>query len=237
MAEHTGCISAAAALRSMSSNVSIGIFEGSDVAFTRRTELSSEDLGTVDASVSVLQEDLLIHPTRSRVQPGGEVRFRISARVRQKNLYTVATFEGIARVILARTELACGCGNTNLAYTPVISIDGDPCGIFVDLVVPVPANATPGSLVVLRRVILAGCDVALDDAPIQVNVGFVHEPGPEGRVFAAAGAGDIPALKQALDDGCSTQELNEASCARVFVSESVSGCERVFGLCVLYHVN
>jgi hypothetical protein len=43
---------------------------------------------------------------------------------------------------------------------------------------------------------------------VRVIVGFNHEPAPAGRVYAAAHVGDNLGLTQALDDGCSTQEMD-----------------------------
>jgi hypothetical protein len=51
--------------------------------------------------------------------------------------------------------------------------------------------------------------VALGEAPVRVIIGFNHDPAPKGRVHAAAKAGDMYALMQALDDGCSADEADE----------------------------
>jgi hypothetical protein len=79
------------------------------------------------------------------------------------------------------------------------------------ITVPVPVSAPEGSRVVLSRVSIAGCDVALGEAPLQVIVGFNHAPAPHGPVTAAAEAGDAPALMRLLDGGASTEEKDEAS--------------------------
>jgi hypothetical protein len=76
----------------------------------------------------------------------------------------------------------------------------------------VPQDAAPGSQVLLRRVSVAGCDVTLGEVPVRVIVGFNHEPSTNGRVYAAAQIGNIPALIEALDDGCSTQEVHHEVC-------------------------
>jgi hypothetical protein len=70
----------------------------------------------------------------------------------------------------------------------------------------VPASTPEGSSVVIRFLSVAGCDVALGEAPVEVIVGFSHAPAAEGPVLAAAQAGDVPALMRLLDGGASTEE-------------------------------
>jgi hypothetical protein len=48
-------------------------------------------------------------------------------------------------------------------------------------------------------------------AAVAAARGYNHSPTRAGRVTAAAKAGDILALMQTLDDGCSTQEINGVS--------------------------
>jgi hypothetical protein len=80
------------------------------------------------------------------------------------------------------------------------------------ITVPVPASAPEGSLVVISRVSVAGCDVALGEAPLVVTVGFNHARTAKGPVYAAAEAGDVPALMRLLDGGASTEEKDSVSC-------------------------
>jgi hypothetical protein len=87
-----------------------------------------------------------------------------------------------------------------VAYEVSIAHDG------VLISVTVPASAPEGSRVVISRVSVAGCDVALGEAPLEVIVGFNHAPTPKGSVMAAAEAGDVPALMRLLDGGASTEE-------------------------------
>jgi hypothetical protein len=194
----------------MSSNVSLDFFESDYIGFTSTT--GSEDLGKVDASVSITADDLVIHRLSKRVQAGADVRFRIAARVRQQpEPCTAESFRGVVRVLQTEIELVFGGLATALQCChSCATCDESPAGC-VDLVVSVPEDAALGSEVILRRVSVAGCDVSQDEALVRVIVGFNHEPAPAGRVFAAAQAGDIPALTQALDNGCSTQEANEVS--------------------------
>jgi hypothetical protein len=77
--------------------------------------------------------------------------------------------------------------------------------------VVVPASAPEGSRVVISRVSVSGCDVALGEAPLEVVIGFNHASEPEGPVMAAAEAGDAPALMRLLEGGASTEEKDEVS--------------------------
>jgi hypothetical protein len=215
MAELSRCAAVAAALESMhgSGETPLGVFEGDDIAFSSSGIEDPSGVGRVNASISVLAHELIVtNPLRKRVQPGGEIRFRISSRVCQEpDSCAAESFKGVARVIRAQIEKIFGGVPTTLDFSVAVSAGGEAPGGCIDLVVTVPADAALGSEVVLRRVSVAGCDVALGKAPVRVIVGFNHEPVPVGRLYASALLGDIPALTQALDDGCSTQETDEAS--------------------------
>jgi hypothetical protein len=216
MGELSRCAAAAAALEIMhgSSEAIVDVFEGDDVVFSPSSSEVPSDLGRVNASESIPAHELVIQPLRKRVQAGGEIRFRITSRVRQEPASVscaAESFKGIARVIHAQIQQLLVGLSTALYYTVALAAGGEAPGSYVDLVVSVPEDAALGSQVVLRRVIVAGCDVALDMEPVRVIVGFNHAPAPAGRVFDAAQAGDIPSLTQALDDGCSTQEADEVS--------------------------
>jgi hypothetical protein len=197
-------VAAAAALQVslLSTNVTLDYFESNDVGFTS----GSQDLGRMDASVSVAAHDLVARPLRKRVQAGAEARFRITPRVHQESAScAAASIEGIARVVRAEFVLIVDGHARTLAFSVVLAASGETQVGSVDLVVAVPHDTALGSEVALHRVMVACCDVPLGEAPVSI-VGFNHEPAPAGRVYAAARAGDIPALTQALDDGCSTQE-------------------------------
>jgi hypothetical protein len=123
-------------------------------------------------------------------------------------LCTEASIQGVARDLRAEIELVSGGLPTPLDFSAALAAGDEVIGGCIDLVVSVPEDAA-GSEVILRRVNVAGCDVPLDKATVRVIVGFNHTPAPAGRVYAAAEAGDIPALTRALDDGCSTQETDD----------------------------
>jgi hypothetical protein len=79
------------------------------------------------------------------------------------------------------------------------------------ITVSVPASVPGGSRVVISRVSVAGFDVALGEAPLEVIVGFNHFSEPEGPVMAAAEVGDVPTLLCLLDGGASTEEKDTVS--------------------------
>jgi hypothetical protein len=220
MTELFRCIAAAAALFESlqgSNDITLDVLEGDDVGFIPGDSENLSVLGVIDASVSVHARELIVHPPRKRVRPGGEIRFRIASRLHQDpGFCAVASFKCVARVMRTEIALIFNDHTTTLAYSIAISADGKAQGGCVDLIVPVPEQAMLGSEIVLRRVSVAGSDVALGEAPVRVIVGFNHEHAPAGRVYAAARAGDIPALTQALDDGCSTQETGMASLVSIY---------------------
>ena len=68
------------------------------------------------------------------------------------------------------------------------------------------ANAASVTVVSLS---LAGRPLPCDCLPATLQVGYNHAPAPAGAVYAAARAGDVPALRAALDAGGSTEEADE----------------------------
>jgi hypothetical protein len=215
MADLSRCAALAAALESMhgSSDTFLDVFEGGDIVFCPSGSAVPSDLGRVNASESIPAHELVVHPLRERVRPGGEARFRVSSRVRQEAESCAAeSFRGIARVVRAQIQQLFDGLPTTLECSVSFVAGGEAPGGCVDLVVTVPEDAALESEVVLRRVSVAGCDVPLGEAPVRVIVGFNHEPAPKGRVWAAVQRRDMPALTQALDDDCSTQEADTVSC-------------------------
>jgi hypothetical protein len=203
MSEIASCSVAAEALRDYleSCKIALDHVENVDVGYI------SEDSGRVDASVSVPLYDLIFRSHCKRVEPGGEARFLATSHVHQGSCIA-SSIEGVARVVHAQIELVVDnfINRDNLAYAVSFSVyELVSC---VNLIVAVPVDLARGSEVILRRVCAAGYDVTFGDAPLRVTVGFNHSPTPVGRVTRAARAGDIPALKQALDDGCSTLEAD-----------------------------
>jgi hypothetical protein len=144
-----------------------------------------------------------VHATARRIRGDRPAVFRMQLTIPGVDVDIVAT----AQLVVARIFL----GGVELGYSIEVAPATTTSHGCISVVVPIPENTAEGSQFVLRRVSVAGYDVALGEAPVRVIVGFNHEPAPAGRVYAAAQAGDIPALTQALDDGCSTQEADGVS--------------------------
>jgi hypothetical protein len=83
----------------------------------------------------------------------------------------------------------------------------------------IPASAPEGSRVVISRVSVAGYDVALGEAPLEVIVGFNHDSAPQGPVIAAAGACNVQALNRLLEGGASTEETDRVGGGRLAHSD------------------
>ena len=71
-----------------------------------------------------------------------------------------------------------------------------------------PSSWAGAAVVTVVSLSLAGRPLPCDCLPATVPVGYNHAPAPAGAVYAAASAGDVPALQDALDAGGSTEEAN-----------------------------
>ena len=72
-----------------------------------------------------------------------------------------------------------------------------------------PAAWANAVSVTVHSMSLAGRPVPCDCLPATLRVGYNHAPAPEGAIFAAATAGDVPALQAAIEAGGSTEEADE----------------------------
>jgi hypothetical protein len=115
--------------------------------------------------------------------------------------------DSLARLLRVRVVLSSD-PRTVLTYTVEPSASAPGC---VTISVPVPDGVALGSLVTLRSALAAECDVQLGESPLCMTVGYNHAPAPEGPVMAAAEAGNVPALRAALDANGSTEERNRVS--------------------------
>lgn len=185
-------------------------FENCDIAY--QYQFFAEDLGSIEASRPVPPNDLVVIPCSTYVVPGGEAKFRITTRMTLNEYLrpsVVYLREGVSRVIHTHATLAFHKQDVLLPYSVGICDLSPAKGDLVELVVPVPSDAPLRSEVVLRRVIVAGFDVATGEFPCSIAVGiFNHNLALADRVYSASRAGDLPALQRALDDGCSTQEAD-----------------------------
>jgi hypothetical protein len=132
-------------------------------------------------------------------------------------LTTLATLVQISAELQQPDDLSVPPAQLPVAYELSCTRDG------VLIAVPVAASTPEGSRVVISRASVAGCDVALGEAPLEVIVGFNHAPEAEGAVIDAAHRGDIPALMRLLDGGASTEAKDGVS---PYASQAVSNAMR-----------
>ena len=71
-----------------------------------------------------------------------------------------------------------------------------------------PAYWADAASVTVVSLSLAGQPLPCECLPATLRGGYNHAPAPEGAIFAAAWAGDVPALRVALDAGGSTEEAD-----------------------------
>jgi hypothetical protein len=108
---------------------------------------SNSYLGRTVVSLCMLASELNVNLHRKRVGPGGEVRFLIEPRMQHD--CTSAAVEGIARVAHAQIDLFSDNRTRNLAYSVVVCVDTDSRGTCIEIVVLIPADAMPGSEVIV----------------------------------------------------------------------------------------
>jgi hypothetical protein len=120
-------------------------------------------------------------------------------------LATLAALVLVSAELQQPDDLCVALAELPAAYEVSITHGG------VRITLPVPASAPEGSRVVISRVSVAGCDVALGEAPLQVIVGFNHAPAPAGPVIDSVRRGDVPALMRLLDGGASAEEKDRVS--------------------------
>jgi hypothetical protein len=119
-------------------------------------------------------------------------------------LATLAALVQVSAELQQPADLCVAPAQLPAAYEVLMAHGG------VLVTVPFP-TAPEGSRVVISRISVAGCDVALGEAPLEVIVGFNHAPAPKGVVWDASAAGDAPALTRLLHGGASTEEKNDVS--------------------------
>ena len=72
-----------------------------------------------------------------------------------------------------------------------------------------PASAAGADSFTVVSVMLAGRSLPNSCLPITMRVRYNHAPAPYGLLVAAANAGDVPLLTEALEAGASTEEADE----------------------------
>jgi hypothetical protein len=178
----------------------------------------SVDVGSVHVLRIPRGSEMSVHATARRIRGDRPAVFCLEFTIPGVDIDLIAAAQlVVAHIYLGRVQLGY-----SVEVRPATTSDS-----YISIVVSIPSGTSDGSEVVLRRVSVAGCDVPLGEAPVRVIVGFNHEPAPAGRVNAAAQAGNIPALTQALDDGCSTQETGGVSfvcCTRALPPPPLFAC-------------
>jgi hypothetical protein len=155
------------------------------------------------------------------VRPGNSAAFSLSARVTEDDLAPVVARTTLASVLSIEAVLQHSADaaprNDAVAFRPppsqllpVTYAPSDAHGAVI-CSVAVPVTSPDGSHIVVLRASVAGCDVALDVAPLQVTVGYNHSPAPQGPMYAAAEAGSVMTLMRVLDSGGSTEEKDPVS--------------------------
>jgi hypothetical protein len=203
--------------------------EPPDLALSRIDETG---LGSISAATCPPTSCFLIAPLKMRVHPGRVATFVLALRAgsvcgADTAVLATLTSTAVVDVVLespgvnetgqlsgrkrARESTKAATASASLAQLLAVTYEPSVTHGGVLLNVSVPASVTEGSRVVISRVSVVGCDVALGEAPLEVIVGFNHAPAPAGPVYAAAVVGDAPALMRLLDGGASTEEKDAVS--------------------------
>ena len=160
-------------------------------------------LGSIISPLGIPASALSVEIISKRALPGSAATFRI--KVVEDGIPGPVQINGDALHTLSLGLRVIVTVSTNkkvpLAYDVVLSSTS--C---INVSATIPSDAPLGSEVVLCRASVGGSDVPLGQVLPRVTLGYNHEEAPEGPVTAAAKAGDVPALMQALDNGGSTEE-------------------------------
>jgi hypothetical protein len=184
---------------------------------------SGEGIGRVDAPAFPSAGSLSVARIHKRVKSGRAAAFVLApvADAGCGDLHC-SVLASMTAVVLAHAELKAPDAKTapraaadlptpaQLLPVTYHELSHDHSGVLLS--VPVPDSAPEGSRVVMTRVSIGDCSVALGEAPLQTIVGFNHSPETEGPVHAAAYAGDVAALTRLLEDGASTEVVDEVGC-------------------------
>ena len=95
----------------------------------------------------------------------------------------------------------------SLASVPIVARASD--GNMILRALARPAAWADAASVTVVSLSLAGRPLMCDCLPATLRVGYNHARGPAGAVLAASKAGNVPALRVALDAGGSTEEAGE----------------------------
>jgi hypothetical protein len=198
--------------------------------------IANGGIGCVDAPSCLYPNNLSITCLQKRVHPGHTAALvlvppaTVGCRVIHASvLATLAALvkvsvelwlHGDTSVLQAAAILPAPANCLPVVYEPSLANGG------VLICIPVPPSAPEGSCIMLSGAFVAGCAVALGDAPVPVSVGFNHAHASAGPLYAAAEAGDVPAVVRLLNDDASTEERGEVSV--VFRQDLMSITSRFF---------
>jgi hypothetical protein len=153
-----------------------GLQESTSIAFDRAPDFTA--LGSVHLLRIPRGAEMRIHATARRIKGGSSAVFRLESMIRGIDIDFVA----LAQLVIAHIELSVR-QNTAVGYSVEVALTTTTHRC-ISIVAPIPSDTEDGTEVILRRVSVAGCDVPLGKAVVRVIVGFNHEPGLAGRLYA-----------------------------------------------------
>ena len=200
--------------------LSISTTENTVCAFNFAGLMDSLEKDTVSAPFSLGATHVTLMPTKVCVGMEGPAIFVLASKG------STPMHEGVLKALAAGIEvraslLVPGPDGGECAVLEPVDIEASVAGVL--LIVAFPAGTPQGSWVVINRVWVAGCEVALDEPSSSITIGFNHTPAPAGAMIAAAMAGDLSGVRAALDNGESTEQKDVVSsdCRELIV---VLGC-------------
>jgi hypothetical protein len=183
---------------------------------------SSVEVGSIVTPLFPCGNELSIGCLTQAVRPGSTAKFIVYApgtplgRKSQLALASALCFKATLRGREDSPAASGGWPSRPLVApsTQLLAVSYEPSvthgGVLVT--VPVPDSASDGSRVSIYHASVAGIVVPHDSSKLQVAVGYEHRLSWAGPVWAAASAGDVPAILSALKCGASTEEADEVSC-------------------------
>jgi hypothetical protein len=172
-------------------------------------------IGRIEAPTCPPASSLSFVCLQKRVHPGRSICCLVAPAAGSLNGSMAAAILDVVTSLVyvnATIQVSAGAASQDAAtpaqqlpvvFEPSISRGG------VLVYIRVPASTPEGSHVALHRICVSGCDVALGAVPVLIMVGLNHDPAPCGRAWHAARSGDVSLLRDALDNGASTEEFKE----------------------------
>ena len=156
-------------------------------------------------ALKLAQVPLLVH-----ADPPFEIVFDICG---EDPAYRYNASAGIARLISEHGRIVIAVKtDTEGAHFAPLSVPISVCpskGFWTLRALISPRTWAGSSAISVVSIALAGQPLQCGRLPLCLRVGYSHIPSPAGSVLAAAKAGDVPALQDALDAGGSTEEADK----------------------------